>query len=78
MSGFWRKPQLHLAKNLDIFFHFLIIIRPFCFSLTKPASFADCVGDELPMGWEQVLDPSRGVYYVNHGESKSEKETNDI
>ena len=22
------------------------------------------------MGWEQVLDPSRGVYYVNHGESK--------
>lgn len=48
----------------------MFIIISFCFSLTKPASFADCVGDELPMGWEQVLDPSRGVYYVNHGESK--------
>jgi len=39
-------------------------------SLTKPASFADCVGDELPVGWEQVLDISRGVYYVNHVEKK--------
>ena len=40
------------------------------FSLTKPESFADCVGDELPLGWEQVLDLNRGVYYVNHVESK--------
>jgi len=35
-------------------------------SLTKPASFADCVGDELPVGWEQVIDYNRGVYFVNH------------
>jgi hypothetical protein len=41
-----------------------------CFSLTKPQSFADCVGDELPLGWEQVIDYSRGVYYINHVESK--------
>lgn len=34
-------------------------------SLTKPASFADCVGDELPVGWEQIID-YRGVYFVNH------------
>ena len=42
----------------------------FIFSLTKPQSFADCVGDELPVGWEQVLDINRGVYYVNHIEKK--------
>ena len=28
------------------------------------------MGDELPVGWEQVLDINRGVYYVNHVESK--------
>ena len=44
------------------------------FSLTKPQSFADCVGDELPVGWEQVLDYNRGVYYVNHVESKLTKQ----
>ncbi|ESO90609.1 hypothetical protein LOTGIDRAFT_123009 [Lottia gigantea] len=36
------------------------------FSLTKPQSFADCVGDELPVGWEETYDPSIGVYYINH------------
>ncbi len=46
-----------------------VILNP-CFSLTKPQSFADCVGDELPLGWEQVIDYSRGVYYINHVESK--------
>ena len=45
--------------------------QTFLSSLTKPQSFADCVGDELPVGWEQVLDINRGVYYVNHIESKS-------
>ncbi len=24
----------------------------------------------LPLGWEQVIDYSRGVYYINHVESK--------
>ena len=39
----------------------------FCFSrLIKPQSFADCVGDELPLGWEEVYDPNVGVYYINH------------
>ena len=52
---------LHAGKYLNLF--------PY-FSLTKPQSFADCVGDELPVGWEQVLDINRGVYYVNHVESK--------
>ena len=73
----WEETPVTFIERSTLFliFLFIIIIRPFCFSLTKPASFADCVGDELPMGWEQVLDPSRGVYYVNHGESKSEKES---
>lgn len=43
-------------------------------SLTKPASFADCVGDELPLGWEQVVDYNRGVYYVNHVEKQVQME----
>ena len=64
-------PVTFIERSM-MFLNFLLSNRPLCFSLTKPASFADCVGDELPMGWEQVLDPSRGVYYVNHGESKSE------
>ena len=33
---------------------------------TKPKTFADCVGDELPLGWEEVIDPSLGVYYIDH------------
>ena len=36
------------------------------FRLTKPQSFSDCVGDELPYGWEEVYDPQVGVYYVDH------------
>ena len=41
----------------------------FCFfySLTKPADFTECVGDELPVGWEQAYDYHRGgIYYVDH------------
>lgn len=34
---------------------------------TKPETFADCVGDELPLGWEEVIDPQLGVrYYIDH------------
>lgn len=38
----------------------------FIFRLTKPLSFADCVGDELPWGWEAAYDPQIGVYYIDH------------
>lgn len=34
--------------------------------LTKPLSFADCVGDELPWGWEAGFDPQIGAYYIDH------------
>ncbi|RLW09053.1 hypothetical protein DV515_00002729 [Chloebia gouldiae] len=37
-----------------------------CQALTKPLSFADCVGDELPWGWEAAYDPQIGVYYIDH------------
>nr|XP_029709675.1 protein kibra-like [Aedes albopictus] len=34
--------------------------------LTKPESFADCIGNELPFGWEEGYDPQIGTYYINH------------
>uniref|UniRef100_T1GEU1 WW domain-containing protein n=1 Tax=Megaselia scalaris TaxID=36166 RepID=T1GEU1_MEGSC len=34
--------------------------------ITKPQTFADCVGDELPIGWEEAHDPLIGRYYINH------------
>ncbi|XP_071412387.1 protein WWC2 isoform X2 [Pithys albifrons albifrons] len=34
--------------------------------LTKPLSFADCVGNELPWGWEAAYDPQIGVYFIDH------------
>ena len=40
------------------------------YSMTKPADFTECVGDELPVGWEQAYDYQRGIYYVDHINSK--------
>uniref|UniRef100_A0ACB8FJR0 Uncharacterized protein n=1 Tax=Sphaerodactylus townsendi TaxID=933632 RepID=A0ACB8FJR0_9SAUR len=34
--------------------------------ITKPLTFADCVGDELPLGWETVYDQQIGIYYMDH------------
>lgn len=34
--------------------------------LTKPMTFADCVGDELPFGWEEVNDIVLGKYFIDH------------
>ena len=36
------------------------------FSLTKPQSFADCIGDELPFGWEVAYDKDIGQYFIDH------------
>lgn len=36
------------------------------FRYTKPQTFADCVGDELPLGWEESYDHVIGRYYINH------------
>ena len=37
-----------------------------CCRYTKPQTFADCIGDELPIGWEEEYDPNIGIYYVDH------------
>ncbi|XP_022086778.1 protein WWC2-like [Acanthaster planci] len=34
--------------------------------LTKPQTFADCIGDELPFGWEEAYDPVLGIYFIDH------------
>ena len=36
------------------------------FRLFKPRTFADCLGDELPYGWDIACDPQVGTYYINH------------
>lgn len=45
---------------------FLIVF----FRHTKPLTFADCIGDELPVGWEEAYDPVVGAYYVDHNTSE--------
>ncbi|MEQ2216034.1 hypothetical protein XENOCAPTIV_009734 [Xenoophorus captivus] len=41
---------------------------------TKPLTFADCIGDELPVGWEEAYDPVVGAYYVDHNTKKTQLE----
>ncbi|KAG5285048.1 hypothetical protein AALO_G00033520 [Alosa alosa] len=35
---------------------------------------AYCIGDELPVGWEEVYDPSVGAYYVDHNTKSTQLE----
>jgi len=37
-----------------------------CCRFTKPQTFADCIGNELPLGWEEAYDKHVGAYYINH------------
>lgn len=46
--------------------NFTINLFKFKFSYTKPATFADCIGDELPIGWEQAYHPLLGNYFIDH------------
>uniref|UniRef100_A0A182WYW6 Protein kibra n=1 Tax=Anopheles quadriannulatus TaxID=34691 RepID=A0A182WYW6_ANOQN len=41
---------------------------------TKPESFADCIGNELPFGWEESYDPQIGTYYINHNTQTTQLE----
>ncbi|KAH7953596.1 hypothetical protein HPB49_010517 [Dermacentor silvarum] len=45
-----------------------------CSRLTKPQSFADCLGNELPFGWEECYDEQVGVYYVDHSNKTNQIE----
>lgn len=33
---------------------------------SKPRSVKDCIGDQLPYGWERIIDPNVGTYYTDH------------
>jgi len=48
----------------------LLILNILHFRYTKPLTFADCISDELPLGWEEAYDPQVGVYYIDHNTSK--------
>uniref|UniRef100_A0A182P7M3 Protein kibra n=1 Tax=Anopheles epiroticus TaxID=199890 RepID=A0A182P7M3_9DIPT len=41
---------------------------------TKPETFADCIGNELPFGWEESYDPQIGTYYINHNTQTTQLE----
>lgn len=49
---------------------FLNVLLTVFFRQTKPLTFADCIGDELPVGWEEAFDPVVGAYYVDHNTSE--------
>lgn len=52
--------------NLRVNVVFLVVF----FRQTKPLTFADCIGKELPVGWEEAFDPAVGAYYVDHNTSE--------
>lgn len=67
------KKSLSLDFGLYSTLHYVVIsswflIKHVCFffRFTKPQSFADCIGNELPLGWEEAFDPHIGPYYINH------------
>lgn len=72
IQNFVLKPNSRVGSaNLgetDLTFIFAFVIL-FC-RITKPLTFADCVGDELPLGWETVYDKQIGIYYMDHINSK--------
>ncbi len=57
--------MMHFCKQMNHVTHFTF------FSMTKPADFTECLGDELPVGWEQVYDYQGSPYYVDHINRKS-------
>lgn len=70
------KVSENLEKSWKIFKIFIILILKYLKNLiilnhpihryTKPETFADCIGNELPLGWEESYDPQIGIYYINH------------
>lgn len=54
---------------MHFLFFALVYIR-----FTKPENFADCIGNELPLGWEEVYDRQIGYYYINHNSKSTQLE----
>ncbi|EFN90135.1 Protein WWC2 [Harpegnathos saltator] len=44
----------------------VVLIKENTRRFTKPQTFADCIGNELPLGWEEAYDKHVGAYYINH------------
>jgi len=79
LVSLWKDPVfffcfVHIDVNLRFPFVLMpgripeIILCVFCVGrrFTKPQTFADCIGNELPLGWEEAYDPQIGSYYINH------------
>lgn len=58
--------SLSLMGNSRVSTQLNVTFKTFFCRITKPLTFADCVGDELPLGWETVYDQQIGVYYMDH------------
>lgn len=52
-----------VTLHITIFLFFFLFV---CYRFTKPQTFADCIGNELPLGWEEAYDKHVGAYYINH------------
>lgn len=39
---------------------------------TKPTNPSECFDDQLPYGWERLMDQHVGVYYANHLEKRNQ------
>jgi len=64
-----RKSRLFRALSRAVCSHSPFLL---CHSrFTKPQTFADCIGNELPLGWEEAYDKHVGAYYINHVNRKS-------
>jgi len=55
--------QTNVTLYITIFLFFFLFV---CYRFTKPQTFADCIGNELPLGWEEAYDKHVGAYYINH------------
>ena len=51
---------------LKTFFSRFVYFFCYFFRYSKPETFADCIGNELPIGWEETYDPQIGMFYINH------------
>ncbi|GBP17744.1 Protein kibra [Eumeta japonica] len=60
------KYKVRLQNHTDQFARGLVVTKYDITRYTKPQSFADCIGNELPLGWEEAYDPQVGPYYINH------------
>ncbi|XP_073919253.1 protein WWC3 isoform X3 [Castor canadensis] len=65
--GSWNQSLMDTKESLHRYILEPCLFTYCCYQkITKPLTFADCVGDELPLGWETVYDKQIGIYYMDH------------